>query len=147
MIAALLAAALVVVTVDEPGWAQFSRSSVLMIGETRVAVGTLAYDGPHRKLEYWLRRTDANQTRWTDSARCPQIRDILGAMRFIEHEPQAGQISLFLEGTRYTLDTPGRGSTHFASGPDTSLAKWVDTALDALEPCWSTTPPARPAGQ
>jgi hypothetical protein len=148
MIPWLLAAALVVVNVDEPGWAQFSRSSLLMPGETRITVGTLGYDSEHRKLDYWLRRKDAGQTRWTDSRKCPQARDILSAMRFIDREPQAGPIAFFAGGARYTLDTPGaagRGSIHMASGPDTSLAKWVDAAIDALTPCWSPTPPSRPA--
>ncbi|SDD69192.1 hypothetical protein SAMN05444678_11937 [Sphingomonas sp. YR710] len=148
MIPLLLAAALVVVNVDEPGWARFSRSSLLPPGETRITVGTLGYDREHRKLDYWLRRNDAGQTYWTDSRKCPQARDILSAMRFIEREPQSGAIAFFPESIDYTLDTPGsagQGATHMASGPDTSLAKWVDTAMVALAPCWSPTPPTRPA--
>lgn len=148
MIPWLLAAALVVINADEPGWAQFSRSSLLIPSEIRITVGTLGYDRERRKLDYWLRRNDAGQIYWTDSRTCPQARDILSGMRFIEREPQAGAIAFFPESARYTLDTPGsagRGSTHMTSGPDTSLAKWVDTAIDALTGCWSSTPPSRPA--
>jgi len=149
---AAAAAAVTFVGANEPGWARFSRTSGIFRQEIQVNIGTLAYDSEHRRLQYWMRRRESGSpvASWTDTRRCPRLRDTLGAMRYLGAEPgETHPIAFFLDGASYMLDTPGQsgpngiGTTHMTSGSGTALAKWVDGALDAMEPCWSSMPPAR----
>ncbi|MDB5686714.1 MAG: hypothetical protein JWR77_1303 [Rhizorhabdus sp.] len=151
---ALAAAAMSFVGAGEPGWARFSRTSSVFRQNIQVNIGTLAYDRERRQLQYWMRRKESGSPDllWADTVRCPQLRDTLGAMRYLGAEPgapEAKRIALFLDDATYTLDTPGQsgpsgmGTTHMTSGAGTALARWVEDALEAMQPCWSPTAPAR----
>jgi hypothetical protein len=54
---------------------------------------------------------------------------------------------LVLDGVSYTLEAPGRvgkgyGRFSISSNIGTPLARWADTTLAVLEPCWSAQAPA-----
>jgi hypothetical protein len=143
--------------IQSPPWAEFSASPALKRETVRVEVGTLGYDRERKQLEYWMRRSfkgpkDENVT-WTDSVRCPAVREVVRAMHDVAAPRPAppgidepSNIVVTADGTGYQLRAPGRygdlmARVEMSSNVGTPLARWVDSSLGALDRCWSDAVP------
>ena len=153
--AALLLAALQ--PLPDSAFLTFGRAPAFEPEAIEVRVGTLwrEGDGPRR---HWFERTGTREGAppayaWTTSADCPGADAVLARHRSIElprlDNPRTdGMLIATFDGARYTLETgafygaEGRdGRISLQSNVGTSLARWVDEMLAALQGCWSAARP------
>lgn len=137
-----------------PGWVNFSRRPALRRGDVEVSMGTLDVHAGHYR--YWLRRVaeGAGVTRvdWTDSDSCPAVARVLERMRALPMPglttPDRDSGNIILDGIGYRLKVGGVEAgqsvdVELRSNVETSLARWVESSLKELAPCWSATVPVR----
>jgi hypothetical protein len=154
LLAAALAAAPTAPLNLNPVWATLTRKPDLRLTSTKLEVGTIA--GRHEGgLQFWLKRTiterDGAKVVWTTTLACPAAKPALARMEDISASPDVPGVGaedgeIILHGMIYTLEAPGRvgsggGGFRISSNLHTPLARWADSTLAALEPCWSTTAP------
>jgi hypothetical protein len=134
-------------------WGSFSRSPALARRREHVDMVVDGQDGGNaRPLQYKLRlvTTDPNgrDVLWANSHTCPAVRTVIASLRDLQPSRpmppgfDTGDLIVMADGTGYALDVPvtdrvSASRITWRSNIGTPLAKWVDDALAALEPCWS----------
>jgi len=152
----MLSALLMLATAGSPpgGWAQFQRSISLIGVSDSIEIGL---DSPGAKtqayrLQLTHRTPQVTRIAVTDSLSCPAVRQVVASMRDLEMPHPAPVIPgesiriWVMDGTQYTLHAPStyqNGAMTIDSNGGSPLARWVDGALKALEPCWSPAEPPR----
>ena len=155
MISVLISALALSAAANDPGgqWATLSKSPALRRTRTTVDIGTLGYNQTKQQLEYWLRRTvsqgGAEQVAWTESQSCAAVRPVIKALQGVavprlQIPGYSNESEIVLDGVGYSLKAPStNGTISFDTNVGSSLAKWIEESLTALEPCWTTNMPVR----
>jgi hypothetical protein len=135
----------------QPDCRDVSFSKALALARTR----QMTCVERNRELNVWsLRRTvtdrrGASPATYTDTSACPAVLPILQAVESLElPRPNLHGFGdelevITMDGAEYTLTTsaPYGGNDSdltVRSNVGTPLARWIDAALTALEPCWRT---------
>lgn len=147
MLSLLAAAALV--TPAPPRCRNLSFSRSLALARTSQAVCVER----QRDLNVWsLRRTEkardgSEKATYTNTSACPAILPVLQAVEALEL-PKPDLLGfgrevefITMDGAGYMLTSSGLyggavSDLTIESNVDTPLAKWIDTALVTLQPCW-----------
>ena len=143
---------LIVAAIVAPAWLDchnmaFSRA--LALARTRQAV---CVERSREPGQWSLRRTatdrsGAESVTYTDTRACPAALQVLQAVENLELPrpdlPGFGKELevITLDGAGYSLTTAAlyggdAGEIKVQSNVGTPLARWIDGALNALEPCW-----------
>jgi hypothetical protein len=132
-------------------WAEFSRAGALSHTRETIAVRTARGEPPNRveyQLIYTREHLGTSETFSTSSVTCPAARKVILSMRELTMPRPApygaggDSGSIVLDGTTYVLSAPTNypaGRMTISSNIGSPLARWVNHAFRALEPCWVKT--------
>lgn len=133
-------------------WAQFSRSGALSRVSETVDIATGEGKGT-AQFPYKLRLTRSSpegkiEIKWAESTTCPTVRSVIASMHDIAMPLPAPygvpgeSTEIIVDGAGYFLTAPSSyimGKMTLTSNVGSPLAKWIDTALEQLAPCWTET--------